>query len=69
MKMLGPDIFRSTNFTITVEADKVIFSGKGWGHGVGLCQWGAKGWAEKGRTAEEIIKAFFPGVEIQKIWD
>lgn len=53
----------------TITGDQVKFLGRGYGHGVGLCQWGAKGWAEKGRTAEEIIKAFFPGVEIQKIWD
>lgn len=55
--------------TPTVTAEEVKFVGRGYGHGVGLCQWGAKGWAEKGRSAEEIVKTFFPGVEIQKLWD
>lgn len=67
---LGSTEMRSTVIdSPTVTADEVKFVGRGYGHGVGLCQWGAKGWAEKGRSAEEIVKAFFPGVEIQKLWD
>lgn len=67
---LGSTEMRSTVIdTPTVTGDEVKFVGRGYGHGVGLCQWGAKGWAEKGRSAEEIVKAFFPGVEIQKLWD
>lgn len=53
----------------TVSGNEVKFVGRGYGHGVGLCQWGAKGWAEEGRSAEEIVKGFFPGVDIQKLWD
>lgn len=53
----------------TVSGNKVKFIGRGYGHGVGLCQWGAKGWAEEGRSAREIVQAFFPGASIQKIWD
>lgn len=55
--------------TPTVSGNEVKFIGRGYGHGVGLCQWGAYGWAKEGRTAEEIVASFFPGVEIQKIWD
>ena len=40
------------------------FSGHGWGHGVGMSQYGAKGMAEAGFTYEEIIKHYFTGVEI-----
>ena len=67
---LGSTEMRSTWVdTPVVTGNEVKFSGRGYGHGVGLCQWGAKGWAEKGRSAEEITKAFFPGVEIEKLWD
>lgn len=52
-----------------VSGGQVTFTGRGYGHGVGMCQWGAKGWAEEGRSAQEIVKSFFPGVGIQKIWD
>ena len=41
------------------------FMGGGWGHGIGLCQFGAKGMAEKGFSAEEIIKHYYPGSVIK----
>ena len=37
---LGPNVLRNTNFTLKIISDKVYFAGLGWGHGVGLCQWG-----------------------------
>ncbi|HEY5611347.1 MAG TPA: SpoIID/LytB domain-containing protein, partial [Thermoanaerobaculia bacterium] len=46
--------------------DRYTFFGKGWGHGVGLCQVGAYGMAFRGWTAEQIIKRFYSGVEIVK---
>ena len=42
-----------------------LFIGKGWGHGGGISQWGAKNMAELGHTYEEIIFAYFTGVEIE----
>ena len=42
--------------------------GAGWGHGVGLCQIGAAGMASRGFKAEEILKHYFPGVELQKLY-
>lgn len=41
-----------------------IFTGRGWGHGVGLSQWGAKGMAEAGFSCLEIIQHYFKGTEI-----
>lgn len=68
--VLGSTDMRSTWVdTPEVSGSQVKFTGRGYGHGVGMCQWGAKGWAEEGRSAEEIVKSFFPGVGIQKIWD
>jgi stage II sporulation protein D len=50
--------------SITETGSGIVFSGKGYGHGVGLSQWGAYGLAEQGRSAEDIVKHFFNEVEI-----
>ena len=60
---------RSTLITdIDVEDGKVVFSGKGYGHGVGMPQWGAYGMAEEGKTAEEIVRYYFNDVTVEKLW-
>jgi SpoIID/LytB domain protein len=41
------------------------FRGRGWGHGVGLVQWGARGLAEKGLTASAIVKHYYSGTEVE----
>lgn len=45
-----------------------LFTGGGWGHGVGMCQSGAAGMAADGFTAQEILTHYYPGVEIAKIY-
>ena len=54
----------SPHFFIKLEKDRVVFEGRGHGHGVGFCQWGAKGQAEANRTSLDIIRHYYPGVEI-----
>jgi stage II sporulation protein D len=49
---------------IEIREDRVIINGKGNGHGVGLCQWGARGMAEAGFNYKEIISYYFPGVNV-----
>jgi stage II sporulation protein D len=44
------------------------FDGRGWGHGIGLCQTGAVGMAKAGRTAEEILKTYYQGVELRRVY-
>ena len=58
---------RSTFFSITVEGDSVILNGRGYGHGVGLCQEGAMVMAAKGYNFRQIIDFYFPGVRIEDI--
>lgn len=58
---------KSTNFEITKEEDKIKFSVKGYGHGVGMSQTGADSMAKQGSTAEEIIKHFYAGIEIKGV--
>jgi peptidoglycan hydrolase-like amidase len=45
---------------------EVIFTGAGWGHGVGMCQCGAARMAAEGMTAEQIIEHYYPGCKIEK---
>lgn len=67
---LGSTKLKSTMIdSITISGNRVTFKGKGYGHGVGMSQWGAKGRAEQGANAEEIIKTYFQGVTVHKIWD
>lgn len=50
---------------IVVSSNTIYFAGRGYGHGVGLSQWGAKVLAEEGKTAEQIINYYFDNVSIQ----
>jgi stage II sporulation protein D len=43
----------------------LVFNGHGWGHGVGMSQWGAYGYAQHGYTYRQIIEHYFPGTDIQ----
>ena len=66
---LGASQMRSTLLTSLKTADgRVSMAGKGYGHGVGMPQWGAYGMAEEGKKAEEIVTYYFRDVAIQKVW-
>lgn len=58
---------KSTNFSIKLEGDNIIFSVKGYGHGVGMSQTGADSMAKTGNSYEKILKHFYTGVEITTI--
>lgn len=58
---------RSANFTITIKGSEMVFKTVGYGHGVGMSQWGANGMAEKGYDFEEILKHFYTGVEVERV--
>ena len=64
---VGPDLIRSTRFTVTVAREKAVFTGKGWGHGVGLCQEGACGMALKGYSAFDILRHYYRGIMVEKL--
>lgn len=65
--ILNPFIFRSTMITkLKNNDDSIYIEGKGWGHGVGMCQWGAKELAENGKSYIEIIKFYYPGCKIEE---
>ena len=58
--LTGRGLF-SSRFTIVDEGKKLQINGRGHGHGVGLCQWGARGQALEGRTCEQILRYYYPG--------
>jgi len=60
---IGSDRLKSLNFTVTVSPAGISFSGFGWGHGVGLCQWGTYGMAIQNHTMDEILNFYFPGAK------
>jgi stage II sporulation protein D len=64
-KSLGWSRLPSTNFTLKRDEDSLIFEGKGYGHGVGLCQWSALQMAREGKNYKEILSFFYPGTTIQ----
>ncbi len=66
---LGSTKMRSTLLsTLSIRDGAVRMSGKGYGHGVGMSQWGAYGMAQEGKTAEEIVTHYFRNVTLEKLW-
>ena len=65
--MLGPGQLKSANFDVTRTKDTFIFHGKGYGHGVGMSQWGAHGMARSGYSFEDILRFYYPGTTIDRI--
>ncbi|GGI04049.1 SpoIID/LytB domain-containing protein [Egicoccus halophilus] len=56
-----PETLPSSRFTIDLDDDHVIIEGRGWGHGVGMGQYGALGRAEQGQDHAEILAAYYDG--------
>ncbi len=74
IKIWGPDLRKilkgkilSDLYEIRLKGKYVYFEGRGWGHGVGLCQWGAFVMAKKGKNYKEILSFYYPGSELKKI--
>lgn len=55
----------SSDFTWKVEGDSVVITTTGYGHGVGMSQFGANGMAKEGKKAEEIVQYYYQGVEVE----
>jgi stage II sporulation protein D len=54
----------SANFSVRPVSDQLQFAGRGHGHGVGLCQWGARGQGRSGRNCLQILNFYYPDCEI-----
>lgn len=62
----GATVLRSLRCRADMIGGKVDFIGSGYGHGVGLCQWGAQGMALEGRDYPAILGFYYPGVRIER---
>jgi SpoIID/LytB domain protein len=58
----------SSLFVVEAEPEGWVLRGGGWGHGAGMCQWGAVGRAEAGHGYREILRAYFSGAEAARIY-
>lgn len=58
----------SAMFVIDREGEEWVLRGGGWGHGAGMCQWGAVGRAEAGQGYRQILRAYFSGAEVARIY-
>jgi len=59
-----PETLPSNRLTARTAGRRVVILGRGWGHGVGMSQWGAEGMARDGASLEQILEHYYRGVEI-----
>jgi SpoIID/LytB domain protein len=64
-RLLGS--LNSAMFVVDREGDDWVLRGGGWGHGAGMCQWGAVGRARAGQGYRAILRAYFAGAEVARI--
>lgn len=67
-RWLSESHLKSSAFDVLYEGDTIVLKGRGWGHGVGLCQIGAAVMGAKGYNYTEILGHYFPGSRIAKIY-
>ena len=65
---LGYTKLKSLNFEVEKTAHGYVFTGRGYGHGAGLCQWGAKVFADRGWNYKDILSHYYPGAELQQLY-
>jgi len=68
LSSLGENL-RSFAFEIRHSPDGILFVGRGWGHGIGMCQVGARGYALRGANRTWILEHYYPGVKIGRVWN
>lgn len=65
---LGYMRLKSLQFEVTRTKGGFRIDGRGFGHGAGMCQWGARVYAEKGWSYEKILAHYYPGTELQTLY-
>ena len=73
----GADLRRLLGYTtvwstwidaMSFEGPALVIKGKGTGHGIGMCQWGARGFAAEGKRFEEILAVYYPGAPLMRLY-
>jgi len=67
-QILGYEALPSLLFSVSVEGNQAVFRGRGNGHGVGLCQWGARARAARGESYRQILAHYYPGAELRRMY-
>ena len=62
--IVGPNELRSNDYRVFMKGYYCDFVGKGWGHGVGMCQWGAMGMAKQQYPYDKILTYYYPGSQM-----
>ncbi len=65
---LGYSKLKSLWFDVVKKGSGVVLEGHGFGHGAGMCQWGAKVLAERGKDFRAILAHYYPGTELQTLY-
>ncbi len=65
---LGWSKLRSLAFEVKERGGSITFTGRGQGHGTGLCQWGAAGMAREGKDYRDILRHYYPGTALAKLY-
>jgi stage II sporulation protein D len=65
---LGYGRLPSLAFEVEATRHGFVFTGRGQGHGAGLCQWGAAAMAREGKTYREILAHYYPGTDVVKMY-
>ena len=68
-RALSENHLLSSAFEVEKQGDRFVLHGKGWGHGVGMCQIGAAVMGEQGKTYDEILLFYYRGAQIQRLYD
>ncbi len=68
-RLLSDTHLYSSAFDVSAHEDGFLLAGKGWGHGVGLCQIGAAVMACEGYTWQEILSHYYPGTNLSKLYE
>lgn len=67
-ELLGYGKVKGARFEVAVQGGAFKLTGKGFGHGVGLCQWGAQGMSSGGEGYRDILGLYYPGSKIERIY-
>ncbi len=66
---IGGEAMRSTLLDqVEMRGDSIFMKGRGYGHGVGMSQWGAWIMAQRGKSADDIVKYYYKGINVQSMW-
>jgi stage II sporulation protein D len=66
--LVGATKMKSTLCSIGISGKTILFRGRGYGHGVGMSQWGAEGMARKGAAYEAILRQYYPHTTVRALY-